>query len=130
MSSSSGEDEGLGGWESEPDSSVPQLDQAHVIPKEELPTDRLIPPPAEDYIPLHVRERTAPRDAPSRKSVLESLPWARSVLSFFAQQRDRLGPQLSKVVLASGCTGMFSEGMVAEVLCNARCLIGVRVGVI
>jgi hypothetical protein len=49
-----------------------------------------------------------------RADSLKTLDWANRLLEYFAPVRDRLGKQLCRIVMASGCTGMWSEGLVAE----------------
>ncbi len=50
----------------------------------------------------------------AHKTSMANLMWVKTLLNFFEGQRRGLGPQVSKVCLGSGCSGMWSEGMVAE----------------
>ena len=42
--------------------------------------------------------------------------WCKPVLHLFADRRRQLGPQSRKLKLFSACTGLWSEGMVAQAL--------------
>ena len=67
--------------------------------------------------PAQVKFEPAPVDVMSET---RSLSWAKVLRDFYEPHRRELGEQVSPIRLSSGCTGMWSEGMVMQALRQLR----------
>jgi hypothetical protein len=67
-------------------------------------------PPSEAIAPNELDDVVVSDELASGK-----LTWASCILEYFKPAREALGAQTRKLVLGSGCTGMFTEGLGVKV---------------
>jgi hypothetical protein len=111
------EEEDEGGWASEPEH---ELDASGAKGSTEASGAKgSTESPAEDFEEAGAGSLSSLLPLPHTVdlgSELRSLPWAHAILEFFQGYRESLGVQVSKLAFSSGCTGMWTEGMVTQVL--------------